>query len=404
MISTLLKQAGLLVGTALLTKGAEALADKAVTSGVDGVLALAKRAVATSTDANYITKTKATRLEPFVLIDKKCVIYPELKAVLNTAQKLFAAYYTMSVAVDNKIGNVTIGNYLDHLSTNRSPLGHAVNMLSTEAYQFGLPFVGRQIGIDRYKEYSQEAAMPNGIAASMGRNEELNELLREKQDSSTVKVSETKDVDNLAVGMSFTVTVGVGDKTIQAPIMLRLNPIEASSTNIVKTLTFINDDESFTDTWKKFRLGEYEFWRDVIKGQNKIDQYRDLQRDDKTGYLASIASRKANNSRAALLSGKVSVGDVSSIWVVSRDTIRDFEEKSFSRIDDYTTRETIFSRGACIMLFIINTDEDTVTIYTKDIERGSTYSIRDIKSSNKTNSDATELMKILLSGRMPGRL
>jgi hypothetical protein len=58
-----------------------------------------------------------------------------------------------------------------------------------------------------------------------------------------------------------------------------------------------------------------------------------------------------------------------------------------------------------LLLFVVDADHETVTIYTRDIDNSATYAIRDVKSSSgEAKSDITDIMRSYLEGRIPGRL
>ncbi|MOA69609.1 hypothetical protein D3C78_1978950 [compost metagenome] len=56
-----------------------------------------------------------------------------------------------------------------------------------------------------------------------------------------------------------------------------------------------------------------------------------------------------------------------------------------------------------MLLFVIDTDHDTVTLYTRDIEQSGVYAMKDLKGGGKSN-DLTDIMKMFMEGRVPGRL
>jgi hypothetical protein len=66
----------------------------------------------------------------------------------------------------------------------------------------------------------------------------------------------------------------------------------------------------------------------------------------------------------------------------------------------------MFEGGLMMLLFVIDPDMETLTIYTRDIEDYGVYTMSDIKSAGPSsgNTDLSEIMRSYLEGKVPGRL
>ena len=114
---------------------------------------------------SLIEYTKATRVEPQVLIDNRAAALPYIEDVLYSLLNVFSAYYLQAVALTVNVGKVNVLRLLDTLNPNRSikssgAIDRITSLINTqESMQYALPFIGKPVGLEAYKEYgySQES-------------------------------------------------------------------------------------------------------------------------------------------------------------------------------------------------------------------------------------------------------
>lgn len=409
IVGTALKATALVAAKSALDAGIQAVVKKGVDTGIDSAI----KALTTTLErspGNYVRATQSVRVEPFTLIDTRAARYANIKDVLNTAQRLFTAYYLMAVAADTTIEGIKVSKYLDRFAPDRSAGAATLSMLSTESYQFGLPFVGEAAGLDRYSNYCTEAALPQSVQSNPTAFSKVLDATGARADdqrntglSTGAAAATVKDIDNLAVGQIVDVNIVRGDKKATLPVQIRLRTIGADPTVIKEILALGGEDRSRSARLRKLRVGEITLWRDLVMNQDYIDRYRSAALADKSGYFRAAYKRSNKGILATLMTGETSVGVASSICITTRDTIRDLETVIDGRIEDFSTRQQIFDDSLMMLLFVIDTDHDTVTLYTRDIEQSGVYAMKDLKGAGKSN-DLTDIMKVFMEGRVPGRL
>lgn len=409
IVGTALKATALVAAKSALDAGIQAVVKKGVDTGIDSAM----KALTTTLErspGNYVRATQSVRVEPFTLIDTRAARYANIKDVLNTAQRLFTAYYLMAVAADTTIEGIKVSKYLDRFAPDRSAGAATLSMLSTESYQFGLPFVGEAAGLDRYSNYCTEAALPQSVQSNPTAFSKVLDVAGARADdqrntglSTGAAAATVKDIDNLAVGQIVDVNIVRGDKKATLPVQIRLRTIGADPHVIKEILALGGEDRSRSARLRKLRVGEITLWRDLVMNQDYIDRYRSAALADKSGYFRAAYKRSNKGLLATLMTGETSVGVASSICITTRDTIRDLETVIDGRIDDFSTRQQIFDDSLMMLLFVIDTDHDTVTLYTRDIEQSGVYAMKDLKGGGKSN-DLTDIMKVFMEGRVPGRL
>lgn len=346
-----------------------------------------------------VSASQAVRVEPYVLVDARASRLPFTKDVMNVAQRLYTSYYMLAQAADNTIDGVRVSKRLDKFATDPSLRDTTIEFLSSESYQFGLPFVGEAAGLQRWSGYSTEASNP-----AQGNGKDEPKPVEVSTGFATSKVA--VDVSNLAVGQVVDVTITNGVQKAVVQVAIKLRPIGMASTALSELIAYGGEDNSFRARILRWKVGELELWRDVVMEQDRVRRYRQAAMADKNGYLRKAIGRDNRGMMNSVLSGQPSIGTATSIAIVTKETIREAEEKMNGRISDFATRQAIFDQGMMMMMFVLDADTETVTIYTRDIEDYGIYTLRDLKAAGaqSSNGDLADIMKSYLEGRVPGRL
>lgn len=397
----------LAVGGLAVTKYVgDRVADKLVSTSLDKAVHAVSLALSNGAGQNLVSKSAGVRVEPFTLLDSRAVRLPYIRDVLNTSQRLFTAYYMLGVTSDNKIGSVKVSKRLDSFAPDRDLLAATTSFLSggynTEAhlstesaYHFGLPFVGEAVGLNRFNTYSTEANAPVPAAARTGA------AIAPGNANNIVK-----EVGNLAIGQIVDVTIQDGTASGTVQVMIRLRVMAMDPVAMAATLALGGTDNSLSARWGAFKVGDKTLWNDIVMQQDRIDDYRRAVFADKSGYFRKAHARKNRSLMATLLTGTPSVAEATSIAIITKETQLETEDKMNGRFSDFATRQGMFEDSLLMLLFVIDVDHETVTIYTRDIEDYAIHTIKDLRgpASAGNNGDLADIMKSYLEGKMPGRL
>ncbi len=384
------------MGKSIIEKGAEKLVDGSGSSLLN-VIGMLKQQWVAGAGQSLVSRSKSLRVEPYVLIDERCARLPYAKKLMQTAQQLFTPYYMLSVAADNRIGSLKVSQRLDKFSPDRDLHNASVQFLSVESYAHGLPFVGEAVGLDRYRGYSPEAAIPKVEKPADG----------DRSKQTGVGVGDVgkaaQEIQNLAVGAIVNLEIIDGNNRGTIPVQIRMRPMGIASTALSEILALGGEDNSRAARWQRVKVGDLSLIKDGIFNQDRIDRYREAVSSDKTGYYRKVHKRANRNKFATLMTGQPSIGEISTIAILSRETQMSAEGKMLGRLDDFATRQSIFDTGLMMMLMVVDDDNEVITVYTRDIDDVATYTFKDLESA-KSSNDMTDLLKLLMEGRMPGRL
>lgn len=459
--------AGIVAGGVLAAKLTEKLADTLADTTIHGTIQTIKAAWDSNAPTSYVRAAAPTKVEPFVMVDESVVGQPYTKDVMVALQRIFSCNYLLAQAAQNQIGGITISKRLDRFSPDRSldiasrhflsmestdslPIG--VGPMAAESYALSLPIPGAPVGRDRYgdlaeyvngpiKPYltdtsdeleddvlvaslldtlSEESDKDDGDRSqrdnkdrnsSRGRRDRDDDKRRPTTDRELTTGSLGRTVDvvvnetmSLAVGQIVDVKIVHEDKVATMPIHIRMRPITVSSPVVAGTFALQGSSYKIGDRIRAFRVGEID-WKDLVFQTDAIREYRKLAKQDKNKFFRQTYERANKNVLSHLLTGKSSVGQMSSIILTSKDTVQEFEYKTGQSLNDYHTRQAIMEDSLTMMIAVIDTDYETLTIYLDSIDSGSTYFISDLRARGKNDgNDMSPLLNSLLEGRIPGRL
>lgn len=435
----LASKAGVVVGAAFSAALATKLADKLASTSIQGTIQGFKRLWDSNAPTSYIRAAAPARVEPFVMIDESVAGLPYIKDVLNAGQRILICNYLLAHAATNSIGGINVARRLDRFAPDRSldvATRHFLNMESSartgtgvysgESYKYGLPIPGVPVGIGRFGDlakyvrgpikleetYSPESVFDKvfdkveaGSDAVKPHLDTYKKYTKKDLSSGATNVQKVvNEVSSLVMGAVVDVKITNGKQEATIPVQIRLRPVGVSSEVISGTFALQGKDYSIPSRLRALRIGEID-WKDLVFQTDAVREYRQLAAKDKNNFFRKTYERSNKNFLASMLTGKGSIGEMSSIIVTSTDTVRQFERSTGQRLSDFRIRQKILEDTLTMLILVVDPDSETVTIYMDSLDDEATYLISDLKVGGKNdNNDLGELMTALLGGRIPNRL
>lgn len=339
---------------------------------------------------SLIEYTSTTRVEPVCLVDTRVQRLPYADDVLHTALNNFAAYYLQAVAITVNVGEVNVLKLLDKLNPSRNPVDSALNNNWTglrSSLESKLPFAD-----DDVSPYSQEANI-HGVEATSGSTGSNTQIVKFNEDS------------NLSVGKLLEVSIESNGQQATFPIQVRLRTMAMRPDVLTTSMTLNKKPASVKETWHEWKSGQKRFFNDIILAQDMIEEHRTALRKDTSGYYKSRIDVKRKNRISTILSGNPSVATASSIFVMTEETAKELEGKARIRLKRFKDRERMFEETYGMMMFIIDPDQEMVTIYNRSIEEPTEVSVRNIQSMSKGGKggpDIVEILNAMRESKAPG--
>lgn len=411
---------------------------------VDQVVKIAgKVKVENKIDVNtnsIIEFSSVSRFEPRTLVDSSLDNTEELVNTLQSVNTLFAAYLMQAIAVNNIVGDIHIIKHLDKFNPNRQNVETKYDfkgVLSKESYETDAPNLNP--ALYRYGLPSMEA-LDNSVNLSNESFKEemagaaIDKVLTPEQRKLKDKAGNIKDaverlttgdpapgpaggssVDNrmikevlapdfdLSVGKMFAVTINSGDQSAAIPLSVRLMVQRASPKAMTDILKYGSNVEGVEDRWDRFKMGELQFWRDIVFCQDLIDEQCKALSRDKTGHLQDIMKRTEINKRAAKKTGTPSVGTASSIYIISSDTAKMAERELMGKLDNPKVRQKLFENTYSMILVVMDAQWRRVTIYHRGINQPTNLTFNELKASARKGggTDVMEILRAFKSSEAP---
>lgn len=347
---------------------------------------------------SLIEYSKTTQVEPMVLVDVGIQNQDFASEILTTLTNVFSAYYLQAVALSNTIGSVTVLKRLSKFSPKRN-LQTAAAMrlsgLSMESFTRALPTFG-----DVEPPYHQ-ASLEAQHTSPKG-NDKKSQGGNVKTTSSDA-IANVKNIENLAVGKLMQVEIIHDEKTVSIPVSVKLQPVGIAPDIFVECFSEGGFKNNTKERFWRMKAKELSAIGDLIFCNDLIKEHKTNLKKDTSGIYAEVSNRRRDNKVAALLTGTPSVADASNIAVISSNTALAWERELGTPLSSYSQRETIFSRSSLMILVVVDTEWERVTIYYRSVAKGSELGLRDLKTVNKnTGPDVLEMIRAFTASPKTG--
>lgn len=411
------------------------------------VLTNALKVATTSNSDNIIQYSAPARVEPITLIDSALGQYEDLFKILGTLNNLFAAYYMQATSSMINVSAMRLLRDIDSLRPNRDMNAAIYDFVEQTAQQhhgdnktlnqraegrilevvgesLSLPVPDNQNHLVRVvvtesadgkpvmrhatkEEQAQFEKASKAAAANMAK-QEYDQKMKELNaagkvgSSSTTMTGDLLDAPNLAVGRIFEVTADYGQGKVTIQVLVSLSTLLSSSANLVDIYSTGGELRSFKERWHGWRSGQLRFVEDIIFCQDIIENHKRTAVKDNTGVYLLNRERDTSNRVTALLTGKASIGTASGISIFSAPTMKKLEAAVGGKMDNFATREKVFKRTFTMVLVVVDTEWDMVTVYHRGISKVTSMPVAEFaKSKTKGGSDVSDIVKLFLSGTAP---
>ena len=198
-----------------------------------------------------------------------------------------------------------------------------------------------------------------------------------------------------------------GDKgtTFTVNILLNLQPNFVPN-DVIKQFVAINFKPSLHQRWIQANAGEIKFISDFLLGNDLRKQRFKALKRDKTGSLQQMIDRKENS----LSNFWLKLAQVTPERQNIANTILIYEKRTFDRacsdsgvnFKTYSSRQKFFNATMSMMVVIIDTMYNKVTMYYHGITDPSVFTFEQLKKNAKTEAtDILAMMKNYAQGMAP---
>lgn len=342
---------------------------------------------------SLVEMSGSAQVEPITAIDSTLVPYDALTDVLKLVNSLFASYYLSASSMATHVGRIDTVKLLDRLNPTRSVSLNVANSILLDGAITALE--GHQPQVKTNKQLTQFHLPRTSMEADNGQKlvSEYDNAMGNGRVNSSSSGTDMVTVANLSIGQLVKLNIDDGEKARVIDVAIRLIAYPTTPRVLRTILTWSEKDLRLMSRIRSFSAGELSFWRDLVFMRDIFVARRRAIFEDKSGLLQSLSARVNRNILAGIASMTPSAGTISSILVISEDTLKDIEKDLNGRMSEYKVRQRIMNTTGLMIIAVVDPMDEFVTIYTYSKPMASEYSFKQIKSASK--GGANELMEMI---------
>ena len=364
-------------------------------------------AIANVSATSLADLSKLAEVEAITVIDNSLTVYDSTTDVLKYLNSLLAGWYLSSAAILTDTGRIKTVQLLERLNPAKSPsfavansiLSAGVASMASSEIEVGTDV--KPLSFLPTTSTSLEAAtnLPSTGSAKVSGDKDTERTTK----FGASNAADLTTVQNLSVGQRVTLSLsdGKASKDISVGIRLITVPVQY---NLLKTIMgWSEKDNRLKSRISAWRAGELSFWRDLVLMRDIFTERRRLLMNDKSDLLTSMLGRQRNSMIHSVMTLTPSVGTMSSMMVISSDSVRQIEREVLNgRLSNFATRQRVMAATGLMVLAVVDPMSELVTVYVHTQALPSEFSIKQMKSASKGgSSDLGEIIKLMNQNQMP---
>lgn len=353
------------------------------------ILANLPKAFASAKSDSLIEFTKAARVEPIVIMDRAVATQPYAQDILLTANHMIAGYYLQAAAIETDVGSIKTLKLLDKLNNDRDPKNSMAlllnDILSSEAHPIGLPEI---------KRLPAQASLEDLTLTTANGNEYDVQDTADFVEGGKEFTKRLTENPNLSVGITLELKLESQGHRATIPVNVRLNVAPVPTKTITDIVSLVVKPDTAKERMYEFKAGMLGIW-DMAVCQDLIDKERSVMLNDQSGIYKEIMKRKRKGLWSTIFSlgTRPSVAKASNIMIISDQTAAQVEQVIGGKLSNPRVRAKLFQDTLLMLLFVVDTRFEMVTVYHRTIDQPTELPLKSIKGSSGKQPDVMEILK-----------
>lgn len=212
-----------------------------------------------------------------------------------------------------------------------------------------------------------------------------------------------EELSNLSTGKTLEVNFERNGNKASVPVTIRLAVTDTDSLSMRTILSTSGIQNTFKERWRRMRNGELAMVKDLLFCHDLVAESRRVRIRDKSGFYEHMMRNQSKNFLSGLFSMNPSINNASAVLMVTEETAKAASIELGGSLDKFSIREKIFKSTAAMLLYVVDTKWDTVTIYHRGIDSYTTVTKRDIqrKKGKGGGSQVTDIINAYQAGSAP---
>jgi len=209
---------------------------------------------------------------------------------------------------------------------------------------------------------------------------------------------ELKLNDNFIKIVNVDLKVSTGDKKefkVTLPFVIAPIVVYTNSDSFLKNALGLNNEESFSTRWLKYKSGEIGLW-DLIFAGDLINEYKRNKINNKNDIARIITNKNLENAASSILTLEGGFTTYTNIYIFDKSDELLIEDLIEEDLIDTDVWQDLALKLLAFDLNFVDTEKETITNFITDMPTYSVLSFRDIKKKTKDTDDINELLKAML--------
>lgn len=364
-------------------------------------------AIANVSATSLADLSKLAEVEAITVIDNSLTVYDSTTDVLKYLNSLLAGWYLSSAAILTDTGRIKTVQLLERLNPAKSPsfavansiLSAGVASMASSEIEVGTDVKPLSFLPTTSTSLETVTNLPSTGSAKVSGDKDTERTTK----FGASNAADLTTVQNLSVGQRVTLSLSDGKTSKDISVGIRLITVPVQY-NLLKTIMgWSEKDNRLKSRISAWRAGELSFWRDLVLMRDIFTERRRLLMNDKSDLLTSMLGRQRNSMVHSVMTLTPSVGTMSSMMVISSDSVRQIEREVLNgRLSNFATRQRVMAATGLMVLAVVDPMSELVTVYVHTQALPSEFSIKQMKSASKGgSSDLGEIIKLMNQNQMP---
>lgn len=203
-----------------------------------------------------------------------------------------------------------------------------------------------------------------------------------------------KELANLSVGKQFEVTFEKDGNKQPVQLSVRLMVTNTDRGSIKNIISMGSMNNTLKERIIRARAGQLGWFKDLILCNDLIDEARRTRIKDKSGFFEHMMRKRSKNFLSGLLSMSPSINNASAVIIMSNDTAKEAALELGGDLSQFSIRQKVFEVTQTMLIFVVDTQWETVTIYHRGLDRFNELRVNELKRANgRSDSNVEEILR-----------
>lgn len=203
-----------------------------------------------------------------------------------------------------------------------------------------------------------------------------------------------KELANLSVGKQFEVVFEKDGNKQPVQLSIRLMVTNTDRGSIKSIIATGSMNNNMKERIIRARAGQLGWFKDLILCNDLVDEARKTRIKDKSGFYEHMMRKRSKNFLSGLLSMAPSINNASAVIIMSGETAKAAALELGGELTQFSIRQKVFEVTQTMLMFVVDTQWETVTIFHRGIDRYNEMRVSELKRANgKADGNIEDILR-----------